>query len=134
MVSEIIQALVATGFGVWNIVLFLQYRKLKKAQAISDTRDVWEEIAQSNNNALLQQNEELKKLREAVNTFERILLRYNSCRYYGICPVRIELQKYKDSRSKEHNRQSSNHTKTNRRPRDRPLEPGDAQDSDGKPP
>jgi len=134
MISEIIQSLFATGFGVWNIVLFLQYRKLKKAQAIADTRDVWHDIAQSNNDALLQQNEEIRKLREAVSTFERILFRYNACRYYDICPVRTELQKYKGSLTKEYNRQPQNPPKNNRRPRDHPDEPGDTGDSDGRPP
>jgi len=134
MVSEIIQSLLATGFGVWNIVLFLQYRKLKKAQAIADTREVWQEIAQSNNDALLKQNEDIRKLRETINTFERVLLRYNACRYFDICPVRTELQKYKRNFTQEHNRQPSDHPKTNRRPRDHPDEPDDIRNSDGKPP
>lgn len=133
-VYDILQSLLAAGFGVWNIVLFLQYRKLKKAQAIADTRDVWEEIAHSNNEALLQQNEDIKKLRESVNTFERILLRYHACRYYDICPVRTELQKFKNDTSTGHGRQFTDRAKTNRRPRDRTGEPGDADNPDGRPP
>ncbi len=133
-ITDVIQSLLATGFGVWNIVLFLQYRKLKKAQAIADTRDVWEEIAHSNNEALLEQNEEIKKLRESVNTFERILLRYHSCRYYDICPVRTELQKYKNDTAAGNNRKFADRAKTNRRPRDRTVQPGDADDTDGRPP
>ncbi len=127
---EILQSLFVTGFGMWNIVLFLQYRKLKKAQAISDTRQVWHKIAESNNEALLQQNEEIKRLRQAVNTFERIVLRAHACPYYNTCPIRTELQKLKGHAADDDFRQYTNRPKSSRRPRDCPDEPCCAADTD----
>ena len=49
---DILQTVFSASGWIWGVLLFFQTRKLKKAQLVKDTRAVWQEIAESNNESL----------------------------------------------------------------------------------
>lgn len=134
-VLEILQWAIPAGIGVWNIMLYRTYKRLNQAKAIKDTRDTWEQIAESNNVAILKQNEEIRAMRDTISRLEKMVFKVVGCRYYDVCPVRNELSVYKaDLKSINRERLDDLHRKTNRRPRDGPGIEGEFDTDDGQPP
>lgn len=91
----ILQWAFPAGLSIWQLVLIRSYRKLNKAKVVKDTMDVWQEIAESNNEELLRQNEKIARLRAAVARLEGMLFRLDACKYYAHCPARNIVQEYK---------------------------------------
>lgn len=95
---DILQTVFSASGWIWGVLLFFQTRKLKKAQLVKDTRAVWQEIAESNNESLLKQNERLIELHEEFwklkDTLEMVLHKIVVCRHYDRCPVRILVQEH----------------------------------------
>ena len=113
---DILQTVFSASGWIWGVLLFFQTRKLKKAQLVKDTRAVWQEIAESNNESLLKQNERLIELHEEFwklkDTLEMVLHKIVVCRHYDRCPVQKGI----------------------RHARDNPVEPGQDGDTDRQPP
>lgn len=132
---ELLQWAIPGGLGIWQIVLIFSYKRLNKAKVVRDTRDVWQEIADSNNEALQRQNDEIIQLRDTVARLERMVHKAIGCRYYELCPIRGELPKYKnDSRQRIKQRQYAADREGERLPRDGTGEPDDYSADDGRPP
>ena len=131
---DILQQVVSTGFGLWSIVLFLQVRKLKKAELKRDTVAVYQKIAESNNETLLNQNDKIILLEEKVSRLQIIIMRIEGCKYYSLCPARTIVQDYKRKYFNTPQRQPRLEQKGQRYPRDNPdIFSGDA-DQPGQPP
>lgn len=130
----VLQWLFPAGLSIWQIILIRSYRRLNKARAVSDTRDVWQQIAESNNEALLKQNEQIQKLREAVANLEAVLYKLVVCKYYDTCPARHIVQEYKTKYHNKRNRQSQMEQKGFRLARDSPGGDSDNAGTDGQPP
>lgn len=115
----------SAGFSLWQILLIRTYRRLNKAKATRDTRDVWQQIAESNNEALLKQNEEIRQLRTTMAKVEKAMFHMVSCRHYSTCPARMCVQKLQTSLKHGTNRQSSSGNQSYRHLRDHPEVDGD---------
>lgn len=131
---DILRELINNGFGIWGIIMFVQMRRYKKAELTRDTVAVYQKIAESNNETLLQQNEKIILLEERVSGFMAVITRMEECRYYAGCPARPVVQDYKRKYFHVPSRQSNLEQKGFRRPRDRPSEPGGVDNPDGQPP
>lgn len=131
---DILRELINNGFGIWGIIMFVQMRRYKKAELTRDTVAVYQKIAESNNETLLQQNEKIILLEERVSRFMAVITRMEDCKYYAGCPARPVVQDYKRKYFPVPSRQSNLEQKGFRRPRDRPSEPGGVDNSDGQPP
>lgn len=122
------------GFSVWSIVLFFQVRKLKKARVIADTQKVWQEIAESNNQTLLDQNEKIRRLSELVARLEGMFYRVYACKFYDHCPLSNELQKYKANNAVAYTRQPGKSYQAHRKARDHPTVESGCETDDDRPP
>lgn len=131
---DIVRELVNNGFGIWGIIMFVQMRRYKKAQLTHDTVAVYQRIAESNNETLLQQNEKIILLEEKVSGFLAVITRMEECRHYAACPARPVVQDYKRKYFHVPPRQPRMEQKGFRYPRDNPVEPGGADNPDGQPP
>lgn len=131
---DILRELINNGFGIWGIIMFVQMRRYKKAELTRDTVAVYQKIAESNNETLLQQNEKIILLEERVSRFMAVITRMEDCKYYAGCPARPVVQDYKRKYFPVPSRQSNLEQKGFRRPRDRPSEPGGVDNPDGQPP
>lgn len=131
---DILRELINNGFGIWGIIMFVQMRRYKKAELTRDTVAVYQKIAESNNETLLQQNEKIILLEERVSGFMAVITRMEECKYYAGCPARPVVQDYKRKYFPVAPRQSNLEQKGFRRPRDRPSEPGGVDNPDGQPP
>ncbi len=103
-----------SGLSIVNIFLLRALWKRNKSKITKETIDVWKQIADSNNEALLRSNNIIVENNETIlhlkmslaqldsNTarLEQMLQLIAACRYYDHCPVRPELQKYKNSRKR----------------------------------
>ena len=118
---DILRELINNGFGIWGIIMFVQMRRYKKAELTRDTVAVYQKIAESNNETLLQQNEKIILLEERVSRFMAVITRMEDCKYYAGCPARPVVQDYKRKYFPVPSRQSNLEQKGFRRPRDRPL-------------
>ena len=72
---DILRELINNGFGIWGIIMFVQMRRYKKAELTRDTVAVYQKIAESNNETLLQQNEKIILLEERVSRFMAVITR-----------------------------------------------------------
>ena len=131
---DILRELINNGFGIWGIIMFVQMRRYKKAELTRDIVAVYQKIAESNNETLLQQNEKIILLEERVSRFMAVITRMEGCKYYAGCPARPVVQDYKRKYFHVPSRQSNLEQKGFRRPRDRPSEPGGVDNPDGQPP
>lgn len=132
---DILQWALPAGFGIWQLILVRTYRRLNKAKAVKDTRDVWETMAESNNEALLKQNEEIREMRDLIARLERMVFKVGSCRYNDVCPIRAELSVYKaDIKNNNRQRLDQLQRKTNRLPRDGPDLEGEFDGESDRPP
>jgi thioesterase domain-containing protein len=130
----VLQWLFPAGLSVWQVVLIRSYRRLNKARAVSDTRDVWQQIAESNNEALLSQNEQIKKLREVVSSLEAVVFKLVVCRHYDTCPAHRLVQEYTSKYHTRRSRQPDMEQKGFRFARDNTGGDGDPTGADGQPP
>lgn len=131
---DIVRELINNGFGIWGIIMFVQMRRYKKAQLTHDTVAVYQKIAESNNETLLQQNEKIILLEEKVSGFLAVITRMEECRRYAACPARPVVQDYKRKYFHVPPRQPRMEQKGFRYPRDNPIEPGGIDNPDGQPP
>ena len=131
---DILRELVNNGFGIWGIIMFVQMRRYKKAELTRDTVAVYQKIAESNNETLLQQNEKIILLEEKVSRFLAVITRMEECRHYVVCPARPVVQDYKRKYFHVPPRQSRMEQKGFRFPRDNPVESGGVDCPDGQPP
>lgn len=120
--------------GLASILTWLFNRELYRAKSVRDKEGVWKEMYESNNQTLLQQNDEIRQLRDCVSRVERMLFRISACRYYDACPVKPELQVYKTSFATRQPGQSPVTRKTHRHPRDHPYVEGNVTPDSGEPP
>lgn len=134
-VLSILQWAFPSGLSIVNLFLMRSLLKRNKSKITKDTIEVWRDIAQLNgdnlldkNQEILKQNEEILHLRLSLSQFEEILKVITRCKYYNLCPVRSELQKYKDYKRTRKNRQHFYHRKTASRTRD---DPGQSNEPDG---
>lgn len=116
----ILQWAFPAGLSIWQLLLIRTYRRLNKAKAVRDTQEVWKQIAESNEETLLEQNEKIRRLREAVAKLESVLFRLPSCKYYVHCPARDVVQEYKTKFHHTNRRNAPGQPKGNRLPRDNP--------------
>ena len=72
---DILRELINNGFGIWGIIMFVQMRRYKKAELTRDIVAVYQKIAESNNETLLQQNEKIILLEERVSRFMAVITR-----------------------------------------------------------
>lgn len=130
----VLQWLFPAGLSVWQILLIRSYRRLNKAKAVSDTRDVWQQIAESNNEALLNQNERIQNLLERVSALEAVLYKLVFCKHYDTCPARYIVQEYKAKYHGKPSRQFAMEQKGIRLARDNPNGDSGAESDEGRPP
>lgn len=130
----VLQWLFPAGLSIWQILLIRSYRRLNKAKAVSDTRDVWQQIAESNNEALINQNEQIGKLLSRLSKLESILYKLVVCKHYDTCPVRHFVQDYKTKYHYQRNRQPTMAEKGVRFPRDNPDRDSGTEGEGGQPP
>ena len=114
--------------------MFVQMRRYKKAQLTRDTVTVYQKIAESNNETLLQQNEKIILLEEKVSGFLAVITRMEECRHYTACPARPVVQDYKRKYFHIPQRQARMEQKGFRYPRDNPVKSGGVDCPDGQPP
>lgn len=131
---DILRELVNSGFGIWGIIMFVQTRRLKKAQLTLDTIAVYQKIAESNNETLLQQDEKIILLEKKTSGFLDVITRMEECRRYFACPARPVVQDYKRKYFRGPPRQSRMEQKGQRYPRDNPDIAGGVGNPDGQPP
>lgn len=131
---DILRELINSGFGIWGIIMFVQTRRLKKAQLTHDTIAVYQKIAESNNETLLQQDEKIILLEKKTSGFLAVITRMEECRRYFACPARPVVQDYKRKYFHVPPRQSRMEPKGQRYPRDNPDIPGGVGNPDGQPP
>lgn len=120
--------------GLASLLTWLFNRGLYKARAVRDREGVWKEMYESNNQTLLQQNDEIRQLRTSVSRVEKMLFRISACRYYDVCPVKPELQDYTTKFATRQPGQSPIIRKTHRNARDHPYVEGDLASHGGEPP
>lgn len=114
--------------------MFVQMRRYKKAELTRDTVAVYQKIAESNNETLLQQNEKIILLEKKASRFLSIITRMEECKRYAACPARPVVQDYKRKYFHAPVRQSELEQKGFRYPRDNPVKPGGVDCPDGQPP
>lgn len=131
---DILRELINSGFGLWGLVMFVQMRRNKKAHLTHDTVAVYQQIAESNNETLLKQNEKIILLEEKVSGFMAVIMRMEVCKHYAACPARPVVQDYKRRYFRPQVRQSRLEQKGFRYARDNPIEPGRTHDPGGQPP
>ena len=93
-VIDILQWAFPTGFSLINLALMGTLWRKNRARMVADTRDTWQEIAESNNEALLKQNDEIRNLRETVAHLEAVVQKLPACPHWDACPARIVVQDY----------------------------------------
>lgn len=131
---NILQWAFPTGFSIVNLVLMGAIWRKNRARLVADTRDTWQSIAESNNEALLKQNDEIRNLREAIKRLELIIQDMLGCPHWITCPARILVQDYKQKYFNKSARQPRMAQKGQRYPRDHPdVDSGDV-DTGGQPP
>lgn len=131
---DILQWAFPTGFSLVNLALVAALWIKNRAHIIADTRSTWQAIAESNNEALLKQNDQSRSLRQTLSKMEGILFRSVGCRYYSVCPVQHELPKYKAYIKCPLDRQPGIEHKGVRFARDHPDVDWPSGDPDGQPP
>jgi hypothetical protein len=96
-------------------------RALKTTKEIHDTyKTMYEDLDET----LIKLQDENKKLQKAVGRLERVISLAYTCRYYGDCPMRDELQRQKaDAKPRGRNKSTTN----------RQREPGGRADHEGDP-
>lgn len=117
---DILQWAFPTGFSLVNLVLLGAVWQKNRARLVADTRDTWKSIAESNNDALLRQNDEIRNLREAVSRLEQVIQKLLGCPHWNACPGRVLVQDYKQSYFGGQNRQSRMEQTGIHYPRDHP--------------
>ena len=109
-VTLILQWAFPGGLSLLNIFLVRMLWKRNKSRISKDTIETWKQIAESNNEALLntqklvadtnERNMHLQitvaSLNGNLNRLEQMLEAIIVCSHYDSCPVRPELQHYKD--------------------------------------
>lgn len=120
------------------VVTFVQYlfnRRLYNAKSKRDEEGVWREMYESNNQAILELNEENRKLRLAFARVERMAYKALSCRFYDDhCPIRAELQKYHSDLARRAKRENVVFRAPDRHPRDDPGRESAVDNPDAEPP
>ena len=125
-VLDILQWAFPTGFSLINLALMGSLWKKSRARMVADTRDTWQQIAESNNEALLKQNDEIRNLREAVARLEAVVQKLLACPHWDACPARIVVQDYQQRFFRHQGRQPGLVQKGVHHPRDHPdVEGGD---------
>lgn len=120
-----------------GIVAFIQYlfnRRLYNAKSKRDEESVWREMYESNNQAILNLNEENRKLRTAFSRVERMVYKALACRYYDTCPIRSELQKHEINFAHRNKGEHVVQRKTDRHARDDPGRESSVDNPDCEPP
>lgn len=77
-----------------NVILLRNQLKMKKASISLDTIKVYQDIAESNNQTLKEQNEKIVLLQRKVSHLEIIVIRVKECIYFPVCPVSKLVQDY----------------------------------------
>ncbi|RHJ74416.1 hypothetical protein [Parabacteroides sp. AM08-6] len=131
---DILRELVNAGFGIWGIVLFIQMRRLKKAEITRDTITVYQEIVQMLNETTTELKNEIKETKNEMDGIKQIVPRIEECKHYVVCPARPVVQDYKRKYFHVPVRQSKLEQKGFRYPRDNPVESGQVDRPDGQPP
>lgn len=125
---------VLSSTGVVALVQWLFNRRLYNAKAKRDEESVWREMYESNSEAILNLNEENRKLRLAFARVERMAYKALACRYYDNCPIRFELQNYQNSLTRRNKGHEPVQRKTDRHARDDPHSEGSVDNPDVEPP
>lgn len=129
---DILQWAFPTGFSLVNLALMASLWRKNRARLVADTRDIWQQIAESNNDALLRQNDEIRNLRDAVARLEAVVQKLLGCPHWGDCPARIIVQDYRKLYFRHPDRQSGMGQKGVHHARDHPDEPGGAPPAQGE--
>lgn len=125
---------ILSSTGVLAFIQWLFNRRLYNAKSKRDEEGVWREMYESNNQAILDLNEENRKLRLAFARVERMAYKALACRYYDHCPIRSELQKYHDDIARRAKRENVVYRTPDRHARDDPGREGAIDNPDIEPP
>lgn len=125
---------VLSSTGVVAFIQWLFNRRLYNAKSKRDEESVWREMYESNSQAILNLNEENRKLRIAFSRLERMAYKALACRYYDHCPIRLELQKFHQDAALRTQRNASVYRAPERYPRDDPGREGSIDNPDSEPP
>jgi len=117
-----------------NVLLFWNQQRMKKASIKLDTIKVYQDIAESNNQLLQEQNGKIVLLQKKVSHLEIIVVRVKECDYYPTCPVHKLVQDYAREFLYRTERQSELAKINNRHPRDDTGESGESDNTAGQPP
>lgn len=88
---QIIQWLIPIG-GLGSVMAWVVKRDTRKDRAIKEKNDIYKEMYDNLSGTLMDLQNENKKLYRAIARLERAVTRAVTCRHYGDCPMRIELQ------------------------------------------
>lgn len=72
----------------------------KEIENQSSWIDLYEKLANNQAQRMAQMEEEIQQLKKTIRTFENAFKKANSCTYYDVCPIRLELQKSESVRRK----------------------------------
>lgn len=141
-IREIIQWLFAGG-GLLALIELCRTRRKNRAASQKDVESYFQTMYEANGKAMVGLQRKIDELQdltirqdERIFILERITRRAAVCRYWGSCPLRPELQEYKqlagepDSRPKgqpEAERQTGNRLRTG-------PDDADGSGTDGRPP
>lgn len=111
-ILQIIQWLIPIG-GLGSVMAWVVKRDTRKDRAIKEKNDIYKEMYDNLSGTLMDLQNENKKLYRAIARLERAVTRATTCRHYGDCPMRIELQ---DAEASHHSRNSSDAAGLHHRP------------------
>jgi hypothetical protein len=135
-IITLLQWLIPSGsvVSLFAWMLKKESRKVKDAREMTEMHNAYKVMYNDVRETLIEIQNEKRELRRLLTGLERAVGKCYTCRYYVACPALLELQKYKGNCPAGDGRLAYGQRKTDRRPRDNTGEPGDASDSDGRPP
>lgn len=92
LVIQILQLIVPPGI-VGSFWAWWKHRENKKVLAAKERNDTYKEMYDNLSDTLIDLQNENIKLYKAVRELNRTIQKASTCKHYGNCPIRRELQK-----------------------------------------
>ncbi len=92
MILQILQWLVPSGIA-GSLWAWLRHRENNKVLAAKERNDAYKEMYDNLSGTLIDLQNENIKLYKAVRELNRTIQKASTCKHYGDCPIRNELQK-----------------------------------------
>jgi hypothetical protein len=106
--SNILEWLIPSG-ALGTIAIWLTSKTVRAVRTTKEVHDTYKDMYDDIRSTLIDLQNENEKLYRAVARLERVLARAYTCRYYGTCPMRDELQRQKaDTKPRRRSKQSTN--------------------------